>query len=190
MWITSLKCLNRLNYNFFSFSLASARSGAMSLAHAQATNFCRSLPLAKFVARYRSLSLPLALAPAYGSTHISPTLKALHSLKVTERIEYKVASLTYNALQFHQPSYLSDLLTVQSNSYSTRSSSLVTLKRPTVVKAAISKRSFYHSSPVLWNPLPPCLRQPAENSSNILGVLRPYFLAHLKTFLFSKSFPP
>jgi len=140
--------------------------------------------------QYIQNSLARAVCRTSKFAHISPTLKALHWLKITERIEYKVASLTYNALQFHQPSYISDLLTVQSNSHNTRSSSLVTLKRPTVVRAAISKRSFYHSAPVLWNSLPPCLRQPAENSSNILGVSRPYFLAHLKTFLFSKSFPP
>ena len=83
--------------------------------------------------------------------NISPTRKALHWLKITERIEYKVASLTYNALQFHQPSYISDLLTVQSNSHSTRTSSLLTLKRPTVVRAAISKRLFCHFAPVLWS---------------------------------------
>ena len=54
LWITSLKSLNKLNYNVFSCSLASARFDAMSLAHAQAINFCRSLSLAKFVARSRS----------------------------------------------------------------------------------------------------------------------------------------
>jgi hypothetical protein len=140
--------------------------------------------------QYIQNSLARAVCRKSKYDHISPTLKALHWLKIAERIEYKLASLTYNALQFHQPSYISDLLTVQSNSYSTRSSSLVILKRPTIVRAAISKRSFYHSAPVLWNSLPPCLRQPAENSSDILGVSRPYFLAHLKTFLFSKSFPP
>ena len=140
--------------------------------------------------QYIQNSLARAVCRTSKFAHISPILKALHWLKIKERIEYKVASLTYNALQFHQPSYIANLLTVQSNSYSTRSSSLVTLKRPTVVRAAISKRSFFHSAPVLWNSLPPCLRQPAESVNDILGVSRPTFLAHLKTFLFSKSFPP
>ena len=96
--------------------------------------------------QYIQNSLARAVCRISKFAHISPTLKALHWLKITERIEYKVASLTYNALQFHQPSYISDLLTVQSNSHSTRSSSLVTLKRPTVVRAAISRRSFHHSA--------------------------------------------
>ena len=140
--------------------------------------------------QYIQNSLARAVCRKSKFTHISPTLKALHWLKVQERIEYKVASLTYNALQFHQPSYISGLLTVQSSSHGTRSSSLVTLKRPTVVKAAITKRSFHHSAPVLWNSLPPSLRQPADDANNVLAVSRSYFLAHLKTFLFSKSFPP
>jgi len=63
----------------------------------------------------------------------------LHWLSVKERIEYKVLSLTYSCLQFHQPSHLSDILTVQSNTYYTRSSTSVTLKRPAVVRR--SKRS-------------------------------------------------
>jgi hypothetical protein len=141
--------------------------------------------------QYIQNSLARAVCRKSKFTHITPTLKFLHWLKVRERIEYKIASLTFTALQFRQPSYISNLLTVQSNSHSTRSSSLVTLKRPPVVKAAIAKRSFFHSAPVHWNSLPSCLRQPAENTTNnILAVSRPYFLAHLKTFLFSKSFPP
>ena len=142
--------------------------------------------------QYVQNSLARAVCRTSKFTHITPTLKSLHWLKIRERIEYKVASLTFIALQFRQPSYISNLLTIQSNNHSTRSSSLVTLRRPPVVKAAITKRSFYHSAPVLWNSLPPCLRQPAENAGNgnVLAVSRPYFLAHLKTYLFSKSFPP
>ena len=41
---------------------------------------------------------------------------------------------------------------------------LVTLSRPPVVKAAIAKRSFFHSAPVLRNSLPATLRQPAPLS--------------------------
>lgn len=139
--------------------------------------------------QYIQDSLARAVCRTSKFTHISPTLKALHWLKVRERIEYKMASLTYTALQFHQPSYISGLLTVQSSGHSTHSSSLVTLKRPPIVKAAITKRSFYHSAPVLWNSLPSYMRQPAEDAG-VLALSRPCFLAHLKTFLFTKSFPP
>jgi len=39
---------------------------------------------------------PSAVVKAPKSTHITPILKAFHSLKVNERIEYKLLSLTYN----------------------------------------------------------------------------------------------
>ena len=38
--------------------------------------------------------------------HISPVLKSLHWLKVHERVQYKILSLTYGALQFRQPTYM------------------------------------------------------------------------------------
>ena len=44
-------------------------------------------------------------------------------------IQYKILSLTYSTIQFNQPSYLRNLLTVQ-NKINTRSSSSVTLIRP------------------------------------------------------------
>jgi hypothetical protein len=126
-------------------------------------------------------------------SHITPTLQSLHWLRVKQRIEYKIVSLTYNALQFHQPSYLSNMLIQQPNIYNTRSSALITLKRPSVSRAAVAKRSFYHSAPALWNLLPPALRQPAcqsrePNKTPVLS--RDRFLAQLKTHLFSQSYPP
>jgi len=81
-----------------------------------------------------------------------------------------VASLTYTALQLHQPSYLCNLLAVQSSACSTRSSSLVTLRHPPVVRSAIAKQSFYYSAPLVWNSLPSHLCQLAENTNNILDV--------------------
>ena len=126
-------------------------------------------------------------------SHITPTLQSLHWLKVKQRIEYKIVSLTYNALQFHQPSYLSNLLIQQPNIYNTRSSALITLKRPAASRAAVAKRSFCHSAPALWNLLPPVFRQPACQSrepNKTLVLSRDSFLAQLKTYLFSLSFPP
>ena len=38
--------------------------------------------------------------------HITPILRSLHWLKVTERIEYKLLSLTYKVLTTTQPTYL------------------------------------------------------------------------------------
>ena len=63
------------------------------------------------------------------STHITPILKSLHWLKVSERIEYKLLSLTYKVITTAQPSYLHNLISLQPPR-STRSSSVVTLSRP------------------------------------------------------------
>ena len=57
-----------------------------------------------------------------GITHI---LRSLHWLKINERIDYKLLSLTYKVLTTSQPDYLHNLISVQSTGR-TRSSSLVT----------------------------------------------------------------
>ena len=69
----------------------------------------------------------------------------LQYLKVNERIEYKLLSLTYKVLTTAQPSYLHNLISLQPPR-STRSSSVA--------------RSFRYASPRLWNQLPDSLRQP------------------------------
>ena len=74
-------------------------------------------------------SLARAVVKAPKSSHITPVLRSLHWLKITERIEYKLLSLTYKVLTTTQPSYLHNLITVQPPR-STCSSSLVTLARP------------------------------------------------------------
>ena len=131
-------------------------------------------------------------------------------LKITERIEYKLLSLTYKVLTTTQPSYLHKLITVQPPR-STRSSSLVTLARPSTSSSLrITDRSFQYASPRLWNQLPAPLRQPRTNLSNSAStscmsgtcsigsidsplsssITHSLFHSRLKTFLFCKSFPP
>jgi len=101
-------------------------------------------------------------------THISPVLKSLHWLKIDQRIHYKILSTTYKTLQSRKPSYLHNLLHIQSDTC-TRSSTTVTLKRPTVSsRLKITDRSFTHHSPVLWNALPKEFRKPAIHSSHTI----------------------
>ncbi len=170
---------------------------ATSLVHSK-IDYCNSLyynlPTHQ-IDRLQSIQNSLARTVCRTSkySHISPALRSLHWLKVKQRIEFKIASLTYNALQFHQPSYIANLLTTQSLPYKTRSSALVTLERPRLARRAVAKRSFYHAAPVLWNSLPSHLRQPASqtlNPGHTLALSRPCFLAKLKTHLFSQSYPP
>jgi len=76
-------------------------------------------------------SLARAVIAAPRSFDANQILKSLHWLKVPDRIEYKVISVTYKLLQSSAPHYLRYLITIQS-ARSTRSSSLVTLLHPPV----------------------------------------------------------
>jgi len=92
------------------------------------------------------------------SSHITPVLKFLHWLKINERIEYKLLSLTYNVLTTSQPSYLCDSISVQPP-HSTRSSSVVVISRPpTSSSLKITNCSFRYD----------CILQ-----ANCLGILPP-----------------
>jgi len=129
--------------------------------------------------------------------HITPILKSFHWLKINQRIQYKILSLTYKSLQNHQPSTLRDLLTVQ-QTRSTRSSDVVTLQRPAnPSRLQITDRSFYHHAPALWNNLPKTLRCRTltsnlytENHPGLLILTPPQFHKQLKTHLFQHSYPP
>ena len=135
-----------------------------------------------------------AITPASKYSRITPILKSLHWLKIKERIQYKILSLTYSTIQFNQPSYLRNLLTVQ-NKINTRSSSSVTLIRPSnPSNLMITNRSFTYTAPFLWNSLPLDLRLPSDVTSPgqtpILSMSPSVFHKHLKTYLFNLSFPP
>jgi len=106
--------------------------------------------------------------------HITRILRSIHSLKITERIEYKLLSLTYKVLTTTQRPYLHNLISVQPPR-NTRSSYLVTLARPpTSSSLRITDRSFRYASPCLWNQLPGFLRQP-HSSPSLSCVFCSYF---------------
>ena len=131
-------------------------------------------------------------------SHITPILKSLHWLKITERIQYKIITLTYNSLHSSKPLYLRKLITPQP-SRSTRSSSYLTLLRPLNQSSLkICNRAFSYAAPQLWNSIPTSLRcinhKLITNSDppfpSILAPSPQIFRSKLKTFLFQKSFPP
>ena len=85
---------------------------------------------------------------------------------ITERIEYKLLSLTYKVLTTTQPPYLHNLISTQ-RPRSTRSSFVVTLARPASSSSLkITDRSFCYASLCLWNQLPLSLRQPHSGTSS------------------------
>jgi len=98
--------------------------------------------------------------------HITPILKSLHWLSINQRIQYKVLCLTHKSFKTGHPSYLRSLLSLTPHR-STRSSSLITLTRPSVTSVLkMSNRSFFHSAPVLWNSLPSHPRHSAHHSTS------------------------
>jgi len=143
------------------------------------------------------------------SCHMTPILCSLHWLRITERIRYKLLSLTYKVLTTTQPPYLHNLISIQ-RPRSTRSSSVVTLARPpssSSLKA--TDRSFRYASPCLWNQLPLSLRKPHSGTSSSISyyptpspitssfsdsplctyITTSVFHPRLKTYLFHKSYP-
>jgi hypothetical protein len=171
---------------------------ATSLIHSK-IDYCNSLLLNLPATQTNRLQLVLnSAARAVTKTpkfhRITPILKSLHWLTINQRIHHKVISLTHKTLKTGQPTYLRSLLSFTPYR-STRSASFVTLNRPSVTSGLkISNRSFYHFAPVLWNSLPPYLRNSAFNSPSSDSRLSDYsttlFLKKLKSHLFRISYPP
>src|SRR5664279_196016 len=183
--------------------LTTAKTIATSLIHSR-LDYCNSLFLNLPSTELNRLQLVLhAAARAITKTskflHITPILKSLHWLKINQRIHYKILSLTYKTLQSNQPNYLYSLLAVQTNNI-TRSSSVLTLCRPTVTsRLKITNRSFFHHTPVLWNNLPVEMRQTFSSTHSntmptsifpCLALSSSQFHSRLKTYLFLHSYPP
>jgi len=193
----SIRDIRRIR-NTLNFS--TARTIATSLVYSK-LDYCNSLFLNLPRSQLGRLQLILnssarAVSKSPKFVHISPVLKSLHWLKIEQRIQQKVASLTHKVIQSEHPSYLHSLLNVQSFR-TTRSSVIIILQRPSVCsRLKITDRSFTHHVPVLWNSLPKQLRQPsapsshgtATDSSPLLAMSSHQFHSKLKTFLFEQSF--
>jgi len=58
-------------------------------------------------------SLARTVVKAPKSCHITPILRSLHWLRITEHMEYKLLSLTYKVLTTTRPPYLHNLISIQ-----------------------------------------------------------------------------
>ena len=120
-------------------------------------------------------------------SHITPQLKKLHWLPVKHRVQFKIGLITYKILNQGQPVYLRGLIHPYTSSRNTRRSTLKLkyLQAPTFDRKVYKSikhffNSFSHYAPVLWNSFPFHVR----NSPSVAS-----FRKHLKTHLFSSSFP-
>ena len=114
-------------------------------------------------------------------SHITPALYELHWLPVSFRINYKILLLTFKCIYGLAPTYLSDLISIKSNSlYNLRSTGKPLLDHPKgKMLSTLGARSFSVAALKLWNGLPVELRQATS-----LDCLK----SRLKTYLFKKYF--
>ena len=100
----------------------------------------------------------------------------LHWLPITYRILFKYNLITFKAINFSQPIYLSSLI---KTSCLTRGNRLSLSSASH--KKAIGRRGFAVASPIEWNRLP----QSVRSQQTITG-----FRSQLKTYLFRLAYPP
>jgi len=115
---------------------------------------------------------------------VSPLLRDLHWLRVLQRIDFKLAVLTYCCLHSTAPPYIADELhsVVDIDSrWRLRSASTSTLVVPSTRHSTIGDRAFPVAASRIWNSLPSSV-----TSSTSLTVFRQC----LKTELFLRCFGP
>ena len=133
-------------------------------------------------------------------SRITPALISLHWLKIEQRRQFKIVSITHNLLHKSQPSYLHKLIHIKPTG-KTRSSDHLCLSRPPLTsKLKFSDRSFRNASPRPWNSLPinirsfsqqiPTPSSPTPLPFNTLSLSCSHFISCRKTHLFSLSYPP
>ena len=89
------------------------------------------------------------------------------SCTVSLHIDYKILLLTFQCIYGLAPTYLSDLISIRSNSlYNLRSTGKLLLDHPKgKMLTTLGARSFSAAAPKLWNELPLELRQATSLNS-------------------------
>ena len=111
--------------------------------------------------------------------HVTPLLRPLHWLPISERIDYKLSTMAFSVVNESSPQYLSELLHIYTPSRQLRSSAdAKLLKIPLYRHRTSGDRSFSFQAASVWNTLPISLRHSDSLES---------FKTGLKTHLFSSS---
>ena len=110
--------------------------------------------------------------------HIQPTLKRLHWLQIHQRVNYKVAMLTYTIRLSGEPHHLNAMLIYYRPTRTLRSADELLLVIPRT-KLCSADRAFSVAAPKLWNTLPADIRY-----SNTITIFRKL----LKTYLYKQAF--
>ena len=112
---------------------------------------------------------------------ITPICIKLHFLPFKARIVYKICLLTYKAINFGEPQYISELFKIHVPNFNMnlRIFDEERLEEPFISRSVQVQRSFRYSAPRLFNSLPVSVRR-----SETLAI----FKKNLKTFLFTKAY--
>jgi len=138
---------------------------------------------AYLVRRLQSV-LNVAARLIYGmrsTDHITDALACLHWLHVPERIDFKVAVLTYKVIHGTAPRYLGPLVPVANlpGRRTLRSGGTSRLIVPSVRRSTVGDRAFSVAGPRVWN----TLLEEITTSQSLLT-----FRQQLNTWLFWKSY--
>jgi len=106
------------------------------------------------------------------------TLHWLHIEVVEQRINYKLAVLTFKTQQTSSPQYLSQYISLRTSARNTRSSSVLLLCVP-FRRTSFARRSLSTAAPLTWNSLPSAVLNCDSLST---------FKSRLETHLFSTAF--
>ena len=131
---------------------------------------------------YLILKFLKTIEPQSGERNVEAGILCNHSITIISlRIDYKILLLTFKCIYGLAPTYLSDLISIKSNSlYNLRSTGKLLLDHPKgKMLTTLGARSFSAAAPKLWNELPVELRQATSLNS---------FKSRLKTYLFKKYF--
>jgi len=102
--------------------------------------------------------------------HITDALTTLHWLRVPERVQYKIAVLTYKVQHDSAPRYLRPLVTVadQPGRRALRSASTSRLVIPPIKLSTVGSRAFPVAAAQVWN----CLPEAVISSSSLQSFRR------------------
>ena len=135
-------------------------------------------PIASLPVIFLSYSVARTRPPAlFYNNHPLPLfmMDRLHWLHIRARIDFKIATLTYNTLTFGHPAYLRELISPYQPSRLLRSGKQLLLTVPRA-KLAIGQRAFSYSSPVIWNAIPSVRDAPSVSTfkRRLKSLGRPY----------------
>ena len=113
--------------------------------------------------------------------HVSPFLKEAHFLPIRQRVEYKIALMSYKCINNIAPDYLTKCISVkrQPLKHLRTEEDYFLLETPSVPHCKRTERGFSFCGPKVWNNLPYDVRTCSNMSA---------FKKKLKSHLFMKAF--